>query len=56
MQSSSIFIRIPGPIPEIKKLSLDQWLLKYYCLFRKAQAKRGVGEQVRFVPNTFGGS
>ena len=38
-----------------KKIFIDQWLWKYYCLFRRVQTKWGVSKQVWFVPNTFGG-
>ena len=52
MQSSSTFIRIPGPIPEVKKLSIDQSLGKDFCILGRIRAKRGIGKKVRFVPNT----
>ena len=57
MQSSSTFISISGPIQEVKKKAYDyQWLWKYYCLFRRVQAKWVVGEQVWFLRNTLGRS
>ena len=37
-----------------KKVCIDQWLWKYCCIFRRVRAKRGVGEEVWFVPNTLG--
>ena len=45
MQSSSTFIRISGPIPEVKKICID-------CILGRIRAKRGLDEQVRFVSNT----
>ena len=39
--------------PRSKKICIDQWLWKYYCILRKIWVKRGVGKQVWFVPNTF---
>ena len=57
MQSSSTFIRMSGPIPEVKKkICIDKWLGKCYCILERIQANRGVSEQVRFVPNIVGGS
>ena len=41
--------------PRSKKICIDQWLWKYYCLSRRVRAKRDVGEQVWFVPNTCAG-
>ena len=55
MQSSSTFVRILGPIPEVKKICIDQWLGKYYWILGRIWAKRGVCEQVKVVPNTVGG-
>ena len=37
-----------------KQICIDQWLWKYYCLFRRVRAKWGVCKQLWFVPNTFG--
>ena len=42
--------------PRSKNVCTDQWLWKYYCLFRRVGAKRDVAEQVSFVSNLFGGS
>ena len=39
-----------------KKICIDQWLEKSFCLLGRILAKRGVGEQMRFVPNTVGES
>ena len=44
---------MPGSIPEVKKISIDQWLRKY-CLLGRIQAKRDFGDQVWFVPNRVG--
>ena len=58
-QYNAIFKHIHQNIrayPRSKKICTDQLLWKYYCLFRRVRAKRDVGEQVWFVPNTFGGS
>ena len=55
MQSSSTFIRISSPIPELKKICIDQWLGNYLILER-TWAKQTIGEQVRVVPNTVGGA
>ena len=41
--------------PRSKKICIDQWLWKYYCLFRRIQAKPGVSKQVCFSLNTFRG-
>ena len=35
-----------------KKICIDQWLGKYFCLLAGIQAKQGLGEQVRFDPIT----
>ena len=48
-------IRISGPIPEVKKICIDHWLVKC-CILRRIWAKWGVGEQVWFVVNTSGRS
>ena len=42
--------------PRSKKICIDQWLWKYYCLFGRVRTKQRVGKQVWFVPNIFGGS
>ena len=42
--------------PRGKKICIDQWLWKYYCISGKVRAKRGVDGQVWFVPNTYRGS
>ena len=42
--------------PTFKKFCINEWLGKYFCLLGRILAKRGVGEQVWFVPNTAGGS
>ena len=41
--------------PTCKKICINEWLGKYFCLLGRILPKRGVGEQVRFVPNTAGG-
>ena len=56
MQSSGTFIRRSGFIPEVKKkkkkkICIDYWLGKYYCILERIQAKQGAGEQVRFFLN-----
>ena len=51
MQFVRKFIRISGPIPELKMPCIDQ-LLEKYCIFGRIRAKQGIGEQVLFVPNT----
>ena len=55
MQSSSIFIRISGPIPEFEKICIDRWL-RTYCILGRTWSKQAISEQVLFVPNTVGGS
>ena len=55
MQSSSTFIRISGPIPEVKKSTLIIDYEKYHCIFGRVRAKRGVGEQLWFVSIHLGG-
>ena len=55
MQSLKTFFRLSGPIQEVKKICIDQCLWKYYCILGKIREKRGVGGQVWFVPDTFGG-
>ena len=47
---------VSGLIPELKEICIDWWLGKYYCILRIIRAKRGVGEQVWFVPNIVGPS
>ena len=54
MQSSSTFIRISGPIPEVKKSTLI-YDYEYYRILGKVRTKRGIDEQVWFVPNTLEG-
>ena len=36
----------------VKKLCIYQWLGKYYCILGRIWARKGVGEQMWFVPNT----
>ena len=38
--------------PRSKRIYIDQWLGKYYCILQRIRAKWGVGEEVWFVPNT----
>ena len=54
MQSSSTLIKISGPFPEVKKIITDQRFRKYFWILERIRAKRGIGKQVRFVPNTIG--
>ena len=56
MQSSSTFMRMSRLMPEVKKICIDQWLGKYYCVLGRFRAKWGAGEQVWFVLNTVKGS
>ena len=54
MQSSSTFIRISGPILEVKKSALiNDW---ENIALGRIRAKRGVGKQLWFVPNTVWGT
>ena len=49
MQSSSSFIRIAGPITEVKKSAvISDWENISYW----EEPEQGIGEQVLFVPNT----
>ena len=45
MRSSGTFIRISGPIPELKQISIDQWFGKKWILGRN-RAKGDIGKQV----------
>ena len=56
MKSLNTFIRIIGLIPEVKKIFIDQWLERYYCILGRIQAKQGIAKQVWFAPNTVGES
>ena len=53
MQSLSLSSRNIRAYPRSKKkICIDQWLGKHYWILRRIQAKGGIGEQVRFDPNT----
>ena len=53
MQSSSTFIRISGPVPEVKSSTLINDYEKYHCMCRRVQAKQRVGEKAWFVSTKF---
>ena len=42
--------------PRSKKIRIDRWQWMYYCLFRRVQAKRCVGEQMYLLPDRYRGS
>ena len=44
------------PIPEVKKSELTKDSENIFAYWKNIRAKRGVFKQVRFVPNTVGGS
>ena len=56
MQSSRICIRIWGLIPDVKKICIDQWLGKDFCILERIRSKQGVDVQFWFVLNTSGGT
>ena len=56
MQYLNFFIRISRAIPHVKKSALINDWKNFFCLLGRILTKRGVGEQVRFVPNTVGES
>ena len=56
MQSSSTFIKVPRPLPEVEITCIDLRLGKYYCILESIRAELGVNEQVLFVSNTIGES
>ena len=47
-------MRISGPIPDVKKYLIDQWLGKNFIL-RKISGNQDISEQVWFFPITVGG-
>ena len=52
MQSSSIFIRLSGPIQEVKKSALiNENIIAYW---EESEKKQVVSKQVWFIPNTYG--
>ena len=55
-ENSAIFEHLHQNVtanPKIKKIWIDQWLGKCYCIFgRRILAKGGVADQVWFVPDT----
>ena len=55
MKSLNIFIDFII-FPEVKKIFIDQWLERYYCILGRIQAKQSIDKQVWFVPNTVGES
>ena len=40
MQSSSTFIKMAGPIAAVKKICIDEWLGKYYCILKNPSKAR----------------
>ena len=59
MEYNAIFQHIHQNIrvyPSSKKICIDQWLWKYYCIFGVVRAKESVSEQVWFAPDTFSSS
>ena len=49
----SVSCRYTGSIPDVKKISIDQWLGEY-CILGKIWRKQGISGQVWFVPKTAG--
>ena len=39
--ASSIFIKMAGPIAAVKKICIDEWLGKYYCILKNPSKARG---------------
>ena len=55
MQYLNFFNQNIKAYPTCKKICINELLGKYFFLLGRILAKRGVGEQVRFVPNTAAG-
>ena len=55
MQYLNFFNHNIKAYPTCKKICINEFLGKYFFLLGRILAKRGVGEQVWFVPNTAGG-
>ena len=55
MQSWSTFIRMSGPIPEVKNPTLINDYENIIAYSKESEQSEVLGKQVWFVPNTFGG-
>ena len=53
VQSLRTFIKLSGPIPEVKEICIDQWLWKYFWILGRIQVKQVVSKLVWFGPNIF---
>ena len=56
METLSTFIRLSGPIPEVKHSALINNFENIIAYREKCWVKWGVDKKVWFVPNTYGGS